>query len=170
MEQNGLADTFKKNAIYRLNENTRMLEISLQEVTPELVWKKPNQSLNSIGNLVLHLCGNMRQYGISSLGNKPDTRQRDSEFTASGGLSKEALLKQLIQTVEEVKHTIRLATEEELLRERNVQGFTLSGIGIILHVVEHYSYHTGQIAFWVKWIQNKDLGFYQNIDLNQKNE
>jgi len=51
-----------------------------------------------------------------------------------------------------------------------VQGYYHSGIGIIIHVTEHYSYHTGQIIFWVKLLKNKDLGFYAGIDLNVKNE
>jgi uncharacterized damage-inducible protein DinB len=65
---------------------------------------------------------------------------------------------------------IKEASTEELLRVRSVQGYDYSGIGIIIHVTEHYSYHTGQIAFWTKLLQNKDLGFYANINLNAKNE
>ena len=57
----------------------------------------------------------------------------------------------------------------ELLRSRTVQGFQLSGIGIVVHVTEHYSYHTGQIAFWTKQLKNKDLGFWEGKDLNAHN-
>ena len=60
-------------------------------------------------------------------------------------------------------------TPNQLVKMRSVQGFSFSGVGIILHAVEHYSYHTGQIAFWVKQLKNKDLGFYDGIDLNKKN-
>jgi len=52
---------------------------------------------------------------------------------------------------------------------RSVQGFSFSGVGVIIHAVEHYSYHTGQIAFWVKQLKEKDLGFYNGTDLNIKN-
>ena len=51
----------------------------------------------------------------------------------------------------------------------SVQGFQLSGIGIVVHVVEHYSYHTGQISFWTKQLKNKDLRFYAGLDLNVQN-
>ena len=63
-------------------------------------------------------------------------------------------------------HTL---TEDQMLPERSVQGYSFSAIGIIMHVVEHYSYHTGQIAFWVKLLKDKDLGFYADMDLNVKN-
>ena len=61
-------------------------------------------------------------------------------------------------------------SEEELMRKRMVQGFEYSGIGIIIHVTEHFSYHTGQIAFWTKQLKNKDLGFYADRDLEIKND
>jgi uncharacterized damage-inducible protein DinB len=52
---------------------------------------------------------------------------------------------------------------------RKVQGFNLTGIGAVLHAVEHFSYHVGQVAFWVKQLTNSDLGFYDQQDLNQLN-
>lgn len=170
MENNKFLNDFKQNLCYRIDESTRMVEKSLQEISFDELWRKPNNNLNSIGNLLLHLCGNMTQYAIASLGNLPDTRNRDEEFLTEGEFSKQELLLKLKNTVEKVKETLLTTTYEEFLRERNVQGFTLSGIGIIIHVVEHYSYHTGQIAFWVKLIKNKDLGFYDDYDLNTKNE
>ena len=170
MENNKFFKDFKENLCYRIDESTRMVEKSLQEISFEELWRKPNNNLNSIGNLLLHLCGNMTQYAIASLGNLPDTRNRDEEFLTEGEFSKQELLLKLKNTVEKVKETLLTTTYEEFLRERNVQGFTLSGIGIIIHVVEHYSYHTGQIAFWIKLIKNKDLGFYDDFDLNTKNE
>ncbi|MEZ4779280.1 MAG: DinB family protein [Flavobacteriaceae bacterium] len=170
MENNQFSANFKKNAFYRLDESTRMIEKSLVEITPEELWLKPNDSLNSIGNLMLHLCGNMTQYVISSLGNIPDIRNREEEFSKDGGFSKDEIVQKLKTTVETVKKTILMASDTELLRERNVQGFSLSGVGCILHLVEHYSYHTGQIAFWVKLLKNKSLGFYDGFDLNIKNE
>ncbi|MBW2938969.1 DUF1572 domain-containing protein [Aureisphaera sp. CAU 1614] len=170
MENHKFLNDFKQNLCYRIDESTRMVEKSLQEISFEELWRKPNNNLNSIGNLLLHLCGNMTQYAIASLGNLPDTRNRDEEFLTGGGFSKQELLLKLKNTVEKVKETLLTTSYEEFLRERNVQGFTLSGIGIIIHVVEHYSYHTGQIAFWIKLIKNKDLGFYEDYDLNTKNE
>lgn len=155
--------------IFRIEENTPRIEKCLAELTEVEVWQRPNPASNSVGNLILHLCGNITQYAISSLGNRPDARDRDAEFAAEGGLLKVELLEKLRWTVKEAVGTIRLSSREELLRVRPVQGFQMSGIGIIVHVCEHYSYHTGQIAFWTKILKNKDLGFYADFDLNVRN-
>ena len=163
-------EEFVQNALYRLDESTRMNTISLENLSNEDIWRKPNQNLNSIGNLVLHLCGNITQYVISSLGGKEDKRERHVEFATTSGYTKEELLAELKETVDEAKRTINDASIEELVRKRRVQGFYFSGIGVVLHAVEHYSYHTGQIAFWTKMLKDKDLGFYESIDLNIKND
>lgn len=163
-------EELKQNALYRLDESTRMVHKALEQIEEEEVWKRPNENSNSIGNLILHLCGNITQYAISSLGNQADIRERDAEFAAREGFSKETLLSKLKATVEKAKETIAQAPEEELLRSRGVQGYQYTGIGIIIHVVEHYSYHTGQIAFWVKLLKDRSLGFYDGRNLNLKND
>ena len=161
---------FVENAIYRINENTRMIKKAFEELSEADIWRKPNDSSNSIGNLILHLCGNIGQYINASLGEKSDTREREVEFATQVVLAKAILLKQLIETVEIAKSTIQNATTEQLLKHRMVQGFDFSGIGVVIHAVEHYSYHTGQIAFWTKILKDKDLGFYDGLDLTVTNE
>ena len=161
---------FVEQAIYRISENTTKLTTCLDALEEAEVWKRPNENSNSVGNIILHLCGNIRQYAISSLGTVPDVRERDKEFSARGDYSKSDLLRNLITTVEEAKGIIQSLDSSELLRKRHVQGYVQSGIGIIVHVTEHYSYHTGQIIFWTKLLKNKDMAFYAGIDLNVKNE
>jgi len=161
---------FTSQAIHRIDENTPKLITCVNEPGDADIWKRPNQHSNSVGNIILHLCGNIRQYAISSLGNSKDVRERDKEFSADGGYSGSELLKKLTSTLDEAKNIIQNISEEELLRKRKVQGYTHSGIGIIVHVTEHYSYHTGQIIFWTKLLKDKDLGFYAGINLNAKNE
>lgn len=165
-----LAEELVKNALYRIDESTRMIQKSLNDISEEEFWHKPNDSLNSIGNLILHLCGNITQYIISSLGETEDLRNRDAEFSAKATANKNQTLKQLEHTVDTAKRVIFDTNISNLLKMRSVQGFTFSGVGVILHAVEHYSYHTGQIAFWVKQLKNKDLGFYDGIDLKIKNK
>ncbi|WP_442266643.1 DinB family protein [Tenacibaculum sp. ZS6-P6] len=165
-----LLNEFKEQIIFRLDESSRMNMKSLALISEEDVWKRFNQSSNSIGNLILHLCGNITQYAIASLGNKEDQRNRDLEFSTEKGYTKAELLSKLSATVQEAKRTILETSQEEYLRKRKVQGFNFSGIGIAIHVTEHYSYHTGQIAFWIKQLKNKDLGFYDGIDLTVKNK
>lgn len=161
---------FKENTCYRLDESTRMIQIAFEKINEQQVWQRPNNSSNSLGNQILHLCGNMTQYVISSLGEQEDRRDRDAEFNARDGYTKEILTDKLQTTVNQVKEVIQNATEEQLLKKRHVQGFHFSGMGCVIHAVEHYSYHTGQIAFWVKELINQPLGFYDGLDLNEKNE
>jgi len=165
-----IAEELVKNALYRIDESTRMIQKSLNDISEEEFWQKPNDSLNSIGNLILHLCGNITQYIISSLGETEDQRNRDTEFSAKENASKSEILNQLEHTVDTAKRVIFDTNVAQLLKVRSVQGFTFSGVGVIIHAVEHYSYHTGQIAFWVKQLKNKDLGFYDGIDLKIHNK
>lgn len=165
-----ISQEFKEQISYRLDESLRMITISFDQLSEDDIWKRFNQSSNSIGNLMLHLCGNITQYAIASLSGLEDERDRDAEFEAKEGFLKEELLLKLNETLEQVKTILFDCTISELMRKREVQGFTFSGIGIMIHVTEHLSYHTGQIAFWTKQLKNKDLGFYDGMDLNIKNK
>jgi uncharacterized damage-inducible protein DinB len=168
MEAKVLQDEFKKNCNFRLDESLRMIEQSFVFINETDVWKKPNPSLNSIGNLILHLCGNMTQYVLSGVGGFPDERDRNAEFEETG-FTKDELLIKLRIIVRQVQNVIEMSSTESLLMVRSIQGFELSGLGAVLHAVEHFSYHTGQIAFWIKYLKNQDLGFYEGFDLTQTN-
>lgn len=161
---------FIDQSILRLNENTPRIEKCLHQLSEKEIWRKPNANSNSMGNLMLHLYGNIRQYIISSLGDTADLRVRDAEFQAEGGLSKTDLMEKLKNVVEEATNVLVNLKKEKLLEKYAVQGFELTGIGIVIHVVEHYSYHTGQIAFYTKMLKERDLDFYAGINLNAKNE
>ena len=165
-----ISTEFIAQSIFRMQENVPRIQKCLDLLTEEQVWEKPNSSTNSIANLILHLCGNIRQYINSSLGNQPDLRQRDNEFSVTDGLTKKELFSCIESTVNKAISVLENLTEDELLKERSVQGFQFSGIGNVIHVVEHFSYHTGQIAIQTKLLANKDLGFYADMDLNLKNE
>ncbi len=89
------------------------------------------------------------------------------EFAAGKSHTKRELLHIFEQTIAAAKAIIHDATEEELLHSRVVQGLTMTGIGVIIHVTEHLSYHTGQIAMHTKLLKDKDLGFYAGVNLNQ---
>lgn len=167
--ENGLKE-FLDQCIYRMDENSKRVNKCLDSLSEEEVWKRPNASSNTIGNLILHLCGNIRQYIISSLGNTPDIRVRAEEFSAQKSLAKAELHNRLASTTEEAKQVMTNVTYDELLRKRQVQGFDMSGIGIVVHATEHYSYHTGQVALLTKLWKNKDLGFYAGVDLDVTNE
>ena len=166
---NNIAQEFIDQSIFRINENTPKIIKCLDDLSEEQIWVRPSKASNSMGNIILHLCGNIRQYIISALGGQADVRERDKEFAAMDGYTKKELQNKLVTTLEEAINVIQSVDEIQLLKIYSVQGFNESGIGIIIHVTEHYSHHTGQIIFWTKQLKGKDLGFYANIDLNKKN-
>ena len=159
---------FKKNCCYRLNEGQRMIHIALAKVAENDLWKVPVDHGMALGNQLLHCSGNMTQYIISSLGENIDKRERDLEFSTDRGFNKIELLEKLDKTITESKLVINKATKNQFIEYRKVQGFELSGLGVVLHAVEHFSYHVGQIAFWVKQLTKSDLGFYDDRNLNVK--
>lgn len=165
-----IAQEFLQQSIIHLEVNTPRIEKCLAELTEYEVWQRPNGSSNSVGNLLLHLCGNITQYILSGLGQVHDHRVREAEFAATEGFTKAELFQKLTTTVQDACEVIRHLDDTDLLRVRTVQCFELSAIGIIVHVTEHYSYHTGQIAFWTKQLKNKPLDFYAGMNLNANNE
>ena len=168
--ENAYPQALKLLSIQYFNEYLGKIEAAFERLTEAQVWQRPNESSNSMGNQVLHLCGNIRQYAISSLGQQTDVRVRDAEFEAEGGLNKAELLEKLRLTVKEANAIFEGLTEAELLRKRHVQAYHYTGLEVLVHVVEHFSYHTGQIVFWAKALSNQGFDFYANVDLNEKGE
>lgn len=156
----------KKNSIYRIEENLRMIFICFDKITEKELWNQPSKEGIAIGNQVIHIVGNMTQYLVSTLGQKNYNRQRDKEFEINRGICKSSLINELSYTIKESIITINKLSLENLLKKRKVQVYYLSGIGCLIHAVEHFSYHTGQIALLTKNITNNELGFYDGIDLN----
>lgn len=167
--ENAYHATLKQQASQYFDEYYGKIESAFERLTEEQVWQRPNEASNSMGNQVLHLCGNIRQYAISSLGKQADVRERDLEFSAEGGLAKAELLSTLKATVNEAKAVFVGLDEAELLRMRNVQAYHYSGLEVLIHVVEHFAYHTGQIIFWAKLLSNQGFDFYADVNLNSKN-
>jgi uncharacterized damage-inducible protein DinB len=149
-----------------MDESLRMLEISIRDLSDQELWNQPNEHANSIANLILHLCGNIHQYVISGLGREEDVRERQKEFDSREMIKKELLFKKISDTVNSAKQLISSSSAADLLTYFKIQAYELSGVGIIVHVVEHLSYHTGQIALLTKLLKNNDLGFYTGVDLD----
>ena len=150
------------------DESLPRIRTCLAALSVEEVWARPNEQTVSAGNLVLHLAGNVRQYIVATLGGAPDLRERQAEFGDPGPLPTAKLLGRLERTMAEASAVIDRLDPELLLRSYRVQGFVETGLSILVHVVEHFSYHTGQIAYIVKSRKNVDLGFYRGKDLNKR--
>lgn len=152
------------------DESWPRVERCLGELEEEEIWYRPNAHSNSVGNLILHLCGNARQWIVSGLGGAPDHRRRSEEFAEQGPISLPQLQHQLRILAGDIQDVLDRLTVEDLLREYTVQGFRETGISMLLHVVEHFSYHVGQITYFVKARKDIDLKYYTGHNLEQTNQ
>jgi uncharacterized damage-inducible protein DinB len=125
------------------------------------LWRRPAPRCNSVGNLILHLCGNTTQWILCGLGGAPDRRERDEEFAATTGPAGDALIARLRAVAEEACTLVDRLPIAELLRERTIQTrYRETGLQAVLHVLEHTSGHAGQIYAWTKQATGQDLAFY----------
>lgn len=140
-----------------LNKLTR----SLSAVTDADVWWRPNEASNSIGNLLLHLRGNVTQWILGGVGRRPFERTRPAEFSSRGGATAQELLHDLSTTVDQACEVIGRQTGDSLLERRQIQGYDVSVLEAVYHVVEHFSMHTGQIILLAKARSASDLALWQ---------
>lgn len=136
------------------------IERCLEQLNDEQIWWRANEECNSIGNLVLHLCGNARQWIVCGLGSEPDARKRDSEFAQRDPIACAELLQLLRSTVSDVESVLRNLPPSTLLQKRTIQGNEVDVLEAVFHVTEHFSMHTGQIILLTKLLTATDLHFY----------
>ena len=136
----------------------------VESLTGEQIWWRPNAASNSIGNLVLHLNGNMRQWLVASFNRQEDRRDRPAEFAAEGNVTGAELISRLGATVEEGLKVLGWLTEAELMAPYEIQGFHVTGLAAVYQVIEHFGLHYGQIAYITKMLRDEDLGFYKELN------
>jgi uncharacterized damage-inducible protein DinB len=166
---------FLRQARFRLVEDYLVkINLALDELDDEQIWRRPNESSNSIGNLILHLSGNVRQWIIAGVGGAPDARDRAREFAERRQIGKRELLDLLNKTLDEAaavlakveSECIATRSDAPLQRLCRPQAFEATVLDAIFHVVEHFSYHTGQIVFIAKWLAEGQIRFYDDRQLN----
>jgi uncharacterized damage-inducible protein DinB len=134
----------------------------LSRLSEDQLWSRGGQNENAAGNLVLHLCGNVRQWILSAIGGQTDLRQRDGEFAAHG-LPAASLSAQLRDTVDQAIAIIDALPPDRLAEHIHPQNYDVSVLEAIYHVIEHFSGHTGQIIFITKLLTGQDLGYYRHL-------
>jgi uncharacterized damage-inducible protein DinB len=155
------AQAFVNQARYFLsNEYLPKIERCLEQLTDEQIWWRPNEDSNSIGNLLLHLSGNARQWIVCGLGGEVDQRERQAEFDERREVARAELLARIKTTVEQLDEALARFDRARLLDTFSIQGTNVSALDAIFHVTEHFSMHTGQIILLTKMLSATDLGFY----------
>jgi uncharacterized damage-inducible protein DinB len=148
-----LGQAFLERSRYYLGvEYPSKIRVVLRAIPADRVWWRPNEHSNSVGNLVLHLAGNARQWIVSGVGGAPDRRQRDGEFAAREGGTAADLADHLERTLSEVDAVLATMRPGQLAEPRAIQGRETTVFNAIYHAVEHFSTHTGQIVLLGKMV------------------
>jgi uncharacterized damage-inducible protein DinB len=150
-------------SVRKLELLSNRIESCLDRLNAEQIWARGSENENAVGNLALHLAGNVRQWIVSGVGGKPDIRERDAEFAARGDASAAELKERLSAVVTEAAAVIGGVSEQRLTERVTIQNYEQSVLEAIYHVVEHFSMHTGQIQFATKMLTGADLGFYSHL-------
>ena len=160
MNDNAMAQAFTEYAARKLNDHYTQIKRCAALLSSEQVWYRPNESSNAVGNLLLHLRGNIRQWILSGIAARPGDRDRQAEFDQREPLPVKTLVDNLGQTIDEAVTVIEEMPSESLVTEYAIQGYTVSGVAAVTHVVEHLAFHTGQIVTTTKWLLDVDLSLY----------
>ena len=136
----------------------------VRELSDEDLWWRPNAESNSVGNLLLHLAGNVRQWVVSGIGAEADVRERQAEFDADRGLARDELLDRLEDALRQVDRVLAQLSPDRLLERRSIQGREVTVLEALYHAVEHFGMHTGQIIYIAKLRTGADLRFYDVDD------
>jgi uncharacterized damage-inducible protein DinB len=135
----------------------------LNAMSDDQIWWRPNEQSNSVGNLVLHLRGNLKQWIVASLGGQEFRRERDAEFATRERISRAELISGIEAAVAEVESVLLNFPRTQLLVRYPVQVYEVSALQAVYHVVEHFSYHLGQILYIYKLQSATDPGFYRHL-------
>ena len=152
-----LAELFVSHSVAKLEQMTGHIESCLDRLSEDQIWARGSEPENSVGNLVLHLCGNLGQWIGHYVAGRADTRNRPAEFAAESRFSASELRSRLRAAVESAKSDIRALTAERLAQTSDNQ---LHMLTVVYQVVGHFQQHTGQIMFATKLMTRGDLGFY----------
>ena len=152
----------ERSRYYLVSEYPTKIQRCLDVLPAEALWRRDAASENSIGNLLMHLSGNVRQWIVSGVGGAPDARERAAEFAARAGDDALALMASLRDTLTEADAVLASLDAERLREQRRIQGRDVKVLDAVYHVVEHFSMHTGQIILLAKRFAPGRVQFYED--------
>ena len=163
-----ISGLFIAESVKEMQKGASQIEACLARLSDDQIWSRGAAHENSVGNLILHLCGNVRQWIGTGVGGEQDVRDRDSEFSACGGTTAAELMSRLKKIVEQAVGILNGVTPERLREEINPQDRQVSVLSAIYHVVSHFQLHTGQIIFATKIYACESLGLYRPNQQKEK--
>ena len=163
-------EIFLSEAAGKLAENVTRIEACVPKLAPAVLWARESENENAVGNLLLHLEGNVRQWILAGVGGAPERRDRPAEFAARSGPGGAELVAKLRATVDEAIAVIRALPHARLNHPVTIQGYDTTVLAAVFHVVEHFSGHTYQIILITKRATHEDLGFYGDLAATGRRE
>ena len=113
-----LSDAVGNEASDELDGAMRKIKHCVNQLTDDQLWRRPSESMNSVANLLLHLCGNLRQWIVSGVGGAADVRERQKEFDERSSAPKTELMRRIEDAVADAKAALSEISADELLRIR----------------------------------------------------
>jgi|SRR5687768_11237855 len=166
MHIHGMSDSafIERSRYYLAREYPAKIRLAVSDLPHETIWWRPNEESNSIGNLLTHLAGNIRQWVVTGIAGIEGSRDRAAEFAARDGPDVSELLVLLESAVRDADAVLATLSPHDLDRELIIQGRKTTVLAALYHVVEHFSMHTGQILLIVKMLSPGRVRFYDDAD------
>ena len=136
------------------------IERCLDRLTQKDIWWRPNDASNSIGNLILHLCGNVTMWIVGGVGGLPFERHRQQEFDERREIPASELRERMRDVIARSDEVMRQLDAAALMTRRQIQGYDVTVLEAVYHVVEHFGMHTGQIILVTKARVGADLSLW----------
>ncbi len=159
-DEDRLAGGFARFVVAKIRDHRDQVVRCVKMLNQEQLWFRPNAHSNSVANLVLHLCGNSRQWILGGLGGEHVERDRPAEFARREGLGAAELATLFGKTIDRACAVIAGLDRAALEGEHAIQGYRVVGVEAVAHVLEHLAFHTGQIVTTTKWLLDVDLSLY----------
>jgi hypothetical protein len=146
LPQSELTDEFSRLSADLLDQSIAKIRHCVDQLNENQIWWRPDPSMNSIGNLIQHLAGNLRQWGVVPFTLADDLRDRESEFQDEDRGSAGELISLLESVVSEAKNQWQHLAAGQLRRKIEIQGFEVTHMNAIVHTSSHFVGHTHQIV------------------------
>ncbi|HVF41125.1 MAG TPA: DinB family protein [Gemmatimonadaceae bacterium] len=158
-----MTDAFiERSRYYLVREYPTKIRLAIEAMPAGAIWSRPKDTSNSVGNLIVHLAGNVREWIVAGIGGEPNVRDRQSEFARSDGPGSKELLAELQCSVTDADRVLERLDARDLCRECTIQGRKTTIMSAVYHVVEHFAMHTGQIILLAKLHAPGAIRFYDD--------
>ena len=164
---NPVANEFKRQTGKLLDQSTTKIIHCLSQLSESEIWWRPDPQLNSIGNLILHICGNLRQWSINAFSADAVARDREAEFSNTVRKTKQELVDLMSETVKQAKHAIQNIDQNQILETTEIQGFQVNAMEAILHTTSHFQGHTHQIIMLTRLKKKEAYRFHWGPEMGR---